>query len=392
LSEDPALNINSSFATRPGGDFLGAEKVEDGVGLCLSGGGYRAMLYHVGALARLNEFGVLPRLQEIASVSGGSITAGVLALAWPSLRFDASGRAGNFNDVVARPLLGFAGVGVDTPAILTGLLLPGRSAADSVERAYDRHLFRGASLQDIPDAPRFTFMATNLQTGSGWRFAKPYAADFRVGLIDAPRLSLARVVAASSAFPPFLSPVRIRFGDNPVKRTKGADLHRPPFTDEAVLTDGGVYDNLGLERVWKRCRTILVSNAGRTVPELGKPTGRWIGQVFRTLSLVQQQAENSRKRILFGMSNAGQRQVALWSIDTPMAAYPLQDALPFEAEETTEAACMRTRLNPFSAWESDLLLRAGYAGADAAMRTQRLAGNRPVADFRGLPVAGQSGT
>jgi NTE family protein len=392
MSEDPALDIQSSFATRAGGDFLGAEKVDDAIGLCLSGGGYRAMLYHVGALARLNEFGFLPCLQEVASVSGGSVTAGVLALGWPSLRFDADGRAVNFNDVVARPLLRFAGVGVDTRAILTGLLLPGRSAADSIERAYDRHLFHGASLQSIPDAPRFTFMATNLQTGSGWRFAKAYAADYRVGLIEAPRLSLARVVAASSAFPPFLSPVRIRFGDNPVKRTKGADLHRPPFTEEAVLSDGGVYDNLGLERVWKRCRTILVSNAGRTVPELGKPTGRWVGQVFRTLSLIQQQAENSRKRILFGMSNAGQRRIALWSIDTPIAAYRLGDALPVTAEEATEAACMRTRLNPFSASERELLLRAGYAGADAAIRTQRLAENTPAADFAGLPLSGRTGT
>ena len=63
-------------------DFLTAGKVEDVVGLCLSGGGYRAMLYHTGALFRLNELGILPRLREIASVSGGSIAAAALALVW----------------------------------------------------------------------------------------------------------------------------------------------------------------------------------------------------------------------------------------------------------------------------------------------------------------------
>ncbi|MFD1985429.1 patatin-like phospholipase family protein [Mesorhizobium newzealandense] len=104
-------------------------------------------------------------------------------------------------------------------------------------------------------------MATNLQTGSGWRFGKAYAADFRVGMIDRPTLSLARVVAASSAFPPFLSPVRINLKDQVVRATEGADLHRQPFTELAVLADGGVYDNLGLERVWKRCRTILLQGA-----------------------------------------------------------------------------------------------------------------------------------
>jgi hypothetical protein len=99
-------------------------------------------------------------------------------------------------------------------------------------------------------------MATNLQTGSGWRFAKDYAADHRVGRIDRPDLPLSRVVAASSAFPPFLSPVRLLFSPGTVKPMAGADLHQAPFTEVAMLTDGGVYDNLGLERVWRRCRTV----------------------------------------------------------------------------------------------------------------------------------------
>ena len=52
---------------------------EDGVALSLSGGGYRAMVFHVGALWRLNEVGLLSKLKRISSVSGGSITAGALA-------------------------------------------------------------------------------------------------------------------------------------------------------------------------------------------------------------------------------------------------------------------------------------------------------------------------
>jgi NTE family protein len=345
MSTPRATDIQSLFAANSeDGDFLKAGKLEDGIGLCLSGGGYRAMIYHVGALIRLNELGFLPRLQEVASVSGGSITAGMLAVAWQRLEFDAEGFATNFIAEVARPLLCFARVGVDVRAVVAGLL-PGRSAADTIAGAYDAHLYRHAGLQDIADTPRFTFMATNLQTGSGWRFAKAYAADYRVGRIDCPHLPLSRVVAASSAFPPFLSPVRITFGDNEVKFTNGADLHRPPFTDQAVLSDGGVYDNMGLERVWKRCRTILVSNAGRTIPEIGRPTGRWIGQTLRTLHLLQQQSENSRKRILFGMTNAGQRDVAFWSIETPINAYGLADPLPLPPRSSATAAAIRTRLN-----------------------------------------------
>jgi NTE family protein len=50
-----------------------------GIALCLSGGGYRAMLFHLSALKRLNEIAYLPKLRRVSSVSGGSITAGVLA-------------------------------------------------------------------------------------------------------------------------------------------------------------------------------------------------------------------------------------------------------------------------------------------------------------------------
>jgi NTE family protein len=365
-----ARDIQSLFSARAeSGDLLTAGKLEDGMGLCLSGGGYRAMLYHVGALRRLNELGFLSQLREIASVSGGSITAGVLGFAWSKLAFDHQGRAENFEREVAQPIARFARIGIDVRAVLMGLL-PWRTAADGVAEAYDLHLFHGLRLQDLPDRPRFTFMATNLQTGSGWRFAKCYAADFRVGRILQPRFSLARVVAASSAFPPFFSPARFNFDGHVVETMPGADLHRLPFTKGAVLTDGGVYDNLGLERVWKRCCTILVSNAGKTIPDIGTPTGRWIGQTYRTLSIVQQQAENSRRRLLFGAANAGQRRVAYWSIDTPISAYRCPDAPTIAEEEVAEAASIRTRLNRFTDREIDLLLRVGYAGADASLRAR----------------------
>src|SRR5438874_1324595 len=65
----------------------------DGVALCLSGGGYRAMLFHAGTLWRLNELGWLKRLNRVSCVSGGSITAGVLGLAWSNLDFGPDGIA-----------------------------------------------------------------------------------------------------------------------------------------------------------------------------------------------------------------------------------------------------------------------------------------------------------
>src|SRR5687767_8378546 len=63
------------------------KKPAPGTALCLSGGGYRAMIFHLGAFIRLNEAGILQKLKRVSSVSGGSIAAGVLGLKWKRLDF-----------------------------------------------------------------------------------------------------------------------------------------------------------------------------------------------------------------------------------------------------------------------------------------------------------------
>src|SRR5208337_434019 len=55
------------------------KRIPNSIGLCISGGGYRATLLHLGAIRRLNEFGILPKLTTVSSVSGGSILNGFLA-------------------------------------------------------------------------------------------------------------------------------------------------------------------------------------------------------------------------------------------------------------------------------------------------------------------------
>ncbi len=160
-------------------------RVHEGIGLCLSGGGYRAMVFHAGVLWRLNELGYLPKLDRVSSVSGGSITAAVLGLAWPHWTFDGAGVAKSFEDRLVAPIRDLAGRTIDARAIASGTLLPG-TVAQSVAAAYDRHLFDGATLQDLPDRPRFVMNATNVQSGALWRFSKPYMADYRVGHVEQP--------------------------------------------------------------------------------------------------------------------------------------------------------------------------------------------------------------
>ena len=77
---------------------------EDGSAICLSGGGYRAMVFHVGALWRLYETGILGEVARVSSVSGGSITAGVLALAWSDLSFAPGSVRSDFVRHVVAPI------------------------------------------------------------------------------------------------------------------------------------------------------------------------------------------------------------------------------------------------------------------------------------------------
>lgn len=345
-------------------------QLRDAMALCLSGGGYRAMLFHVGALWRLNEAGYLRRLDRISSVSGGSITAGVLALGWPQLRFgaEASPVADNFDEVLVQPIRRMAGKTIDEGAVIGGLLGPG-SVADRVIRAYRKYLFGDATLQNLPDQPRFVFNATNVQSGVLWRFSKPYMADWRVGKVLSPTLSLATSVAASSAFPPVLSPVVIDLDPEQFEPGSGSDLTGSEYRDEVYLTDGGVYDNLGLETVWKRYRTVLVSDGGGRMEAEPEPKRDWARHTQRILSIIDRQVRSLRKRQVIDSYLDGQREGAYWGIWTDIRESGLQDVLECPVEKTAQLAQVPTRLERLDPLVQERLINWGYAICDCAVRS-----------------------
>jgi len=211
------------------------------MGLCLSGGGYRAMVFHLGAIIRLNEAGILSKLRRVSSVSGGSITAGVLGHKWKRLVFS-GGVATNLDAEVIAPVRQMADRTIDVCAVIGGVLLPWTTVSARIQAAYDGVLFHGATLQDLPsdaEGPRFVFNAANAQTGVLFRFSKPFMADWKIGVIKSPTVPLAKAVAASSAFPPVLSPCVL-----PVKSSDFAQNGRGPLFDQLCnsnisLTDGG---------------------------------------------------------------------------------------------------------------------------------------------------------
>lgn len=376
----------------PGQQAGEAAAVEDGIGLCLSGGGYRAMLFHLGSLWRLNETGLMQGLQRVSSVSGGSITAGMLGKAWGELTFE-DGVATNFDTKVVTPIRALAGKTLDVKSVLGGVFGRG-SASERVADAYRDALFGDATLQALPKAgegPRFVITAANLQSGALWRFSQPYAGDWKVGLIENPTISLATAVAASSAFPPVLSPTILELDEGDYKPNSGDGLQYAPFTTKVILSDGGVYDNLGLEPVLKRNRTVLVSDAGGALEPEKSPPKDWFRHTVKVLNVIDGQVRNLRKRQVIGSfllpeRDSQHREGAYWSVRSDISHFTgLSNPLPCPFEKTFKLAKTPTRLASLSSREQERLINWGYAACDAGLRTHV---DRSLAAPGGFPYPG----
>lgn len=121
------------------------------IGLALSGGGFRATLFGLGSLWRLNEARLLGRLARVTSVSGGSILAGVLAHGWRRLDF-IEGHAVNFDTVVAQPVRDFCSQSIDIKTAALGHLVPFMTSGEFLARRYAKDLFGDTLLRELPDA------------------------------------------------------------------------------------------------------------------------------------------------------------------------------------------------------------------------------------------------
>jgi len=225
------------------------------VGLALSGGGFRATLYHLGVIRYLRDAGTLQNISQITSVSGGSILAAHLLLNWDRY----CGTDAEFEQA-ADEIIQFTKMDVRNRIVRR---FPFSSSANSIrrifrrktkrqstrpgllEKHYEQFLYGDTGLCQLPAKPHLHMLSTNLSEGCLCSFDKygllfqrrtPGKKDFfervPIGLGTVPM-----AVAASSAFPGFFPPLVIR-GDE-----IGADAGA--FGTQA-FSDGGVFDNLGL--------------------------------------------------------------------------------------------------------------------------------------------------
>ncbi len=344
------------------------------IGIALSGGGYRATLFGLGSLWRLNEVGLLGRLDRITSVSGGSILAGVLASNWKKLEFS-EGRAGNFRELVAEPVQEFCDKTIDVGAGLKGMLIPFKTAGDFLSDRYAKELFGHAMLRDLPDAgkgegPKFIFYATNMQTGRSFRFRQDMVADYVLGISRTVEVSLADVVAASSAFPPIFSPIVLET-DPGAWESPARDLpNLARLRSRIVLADGGVYDNMGLESLVDNVDIVLVSDAGAPFEIDESPFEDNLLQLGRVRDILIDQTRALRKRWLISDLEAGRKRGAYWGIGTGIDDYHAPGALTSDNTVTAGLEGIPTRLCRFEPEVRGRLINWGYALTDAALRTR----------------------
>ena len=144
------------------------------IGLALSGGGFRATLYHLGMVRFLRDARILPNVSHITAVSGGSIIAAHLCLNWDRY----NGSDSDF-DTAAAELLSFVrldvrnrilrryglGLPLHWPRRLAGLSNRKLTRVGLLEHHYKKYLYGDTSLFQLPEHPRLHILATNISEG-----------------------------------------------------------------------------------------------------------------------------------------------------------------------------------------------------------------------------------
>jgi NTE family protein len=345
-----------------------------GIALCLSGGGYRAALYHLGATRRLNELGVLSQISTLTSVSGGSILASVIA-AYAVRKPEAWSRPGEpvagWDDEVAKPLEELTHHNIRTRSILKGVLPWNLLKRDVQIDALADRLAEGptgrARLADLPERPRFVFCSSEMVFRAQWTFdsgPRRFGAE-PSGHRDFGDFTIARAAASSSCLPGAFSPMSLR------ERLAGGTYDGDDATKlhgKLALSDGGMYDNLGVEPVWQDHETVLVSDAAPTLrPDPGFGA---IWSQLRFAAILLEQATDVRKRWLISNFIAGLLDGAYWSIAGTAEEYPKPSHPAYSAAFVRDSiAPIRIDLDVFSDGERAVLQNHGYLMAETAIRS-----------------------
>jgi NTE family protein len=383
-------------ASAPSGeptDAVPATKEDLKIGLALSGGGMRAAVFHLGVLDRLAAEGLLESVVFVSTVSGGSLGTGlVYALSgnrWPSSEA--------YSQTVlpeARRLITTVDI---QRAALTALLRrpwrlisPGRWA-NVLSEVLQRRLGIQGVVKNLPVTPRWIVNATSYETGKNWRFTRHRMGDYEFGYVSDPPVLIADAIAASAGYPLLIGFLSLDTADYSWWRfeegsTSVTRLHNPEHR-RVHLWDGGVYDNLGVEALFKVGKGLrqgynfLVVSDASTALDIGK---RYVivQQARRLLSVAMDQVRSLRTRTIFDhfgrdpgsgvyllMAKTVREALSEGRVPEDVIERVVPGCMP--DEEARVAAKFSTTLRKISEHEFDLIYRHGWEVADCNLRAHR---------------------
>jgi len=329
------------------------ESEHPGIALCLSGGGYRAVLFNGGAVLRLAEAGLLGRATRVCGVSGGAIVAALVSVHWPRLSADGFSPAAVRREILG-PLRALTSRTLNGRSVVGGLLFP-RSLAEWISHNFDRDLYHGVQFGDLPPLPKLSIGACQLNSGSRIVFSNEVRSRPDAISIGDPSYPVTDAVCASIAMPP----------DFPALRVSGSAVDGDSRAMQ--LADGMLWDPLALADAHD-CGTLWVSDGGGALVDEPSIEGK-VEQAARAIELLQHALRSGPKDALLSAFEGGRHAGAYWSLRATTADYPADTCLVCPPARAAELAALPAR---FAAMSDDLqerLVNWGYAICDIALRS-----------------------
>lgn len=354
------------------------------VALALSGGGIRAMIFHLGVLRHLAETGALETISRISTVSGGSLLLGLVFkecdYVWPSSDQFLSQVYPVLRDQLCAKSLQWGAA--------RQLVHPGNwryflSRSNLLAKALQHEWGVTAELSRLPEAPEWSINGTTAETGKRFRFKRDSLGDYMLGYSAPGDFPLADALAVSAAFPGGFGPLSFGAARFQWKKRPAWGAPAESAIDVEVpyrrlhLYDGGVYDNLGLEPFFDAGRGvpkpavefILVSDAGALL-QPGFPRfsiNPW--RLKRVADIMSDQARALRVRGFMSYIGQNPDRGAYIYIGMPAEASHLVDG--------AEPASFPTTLRRVTEVQFDCIAGHGYALASQSLAVEPVLPWRP---------------
>ncbi len=328
------------------------------VGLALSGGGFRASIFHMGVLRRLNELNILNKIDVISTVSGGSIVGTYYVVnkdRWTGIQMlEEDFKKGLKANIRLR---GLTCSWAFHPFLFVRSLAPGFSRTNILAREYSEHFFGETTLGQLPATPKLIINATSLNTGQVWKFSRDGIGDYKFGFSSVPDFILANAVGASAAVPGLFAPLVMR-----KKHLKNIQV-KPPYTYKRInLSDGGVRDNQGLTSIFsEKCDYVICSDASGLIDYSEKPSKFAFKVLLRSNSITMDASRDWAIQLLYRKKEYKEiKQMAFFDLEDEIKSG--DPCLP--SRLINIVANMRTDLDCFSDDEIFTLMYHGYTLLD----------------------------